>query len=370
MKNRNFLIVLLFAGMVLIGVADADNPYVSSQECKNCHGKIYNEWNMSIHSQAMLNPIFQWALGTIPDDTKPLCISCHAPTMRYPGTSLSDEITNEGVTCDFCHTVSGLNPSDPLQPYLLNPGNIKYGQYADSVAPHETQYLELLTKSEFCGACHDLVFPNGVVIFGTYMEWKESDYAKMGKQCQDCHMKPKRRSIATGSPVRDDSRKHEWKGGHSPEMVKEAGDLDLEAKAAGNEVQITTEIINEKAGHKLPTGADSFLLLKISATDNKGNVLYENQTKFFKAFGDSDGNIVLPDKATQILWDTRIPPNGISVNKFTFNAGNYKGKVEIKAQLLYRRGPEEVIPDAPILISEKEETIRLPAERRDEESSD
>lgn len=359
MKNGKFLIVLLFAWVVLVSAADAENPYASSQDCKNCHGKIYNEWKESWHAQAMVNPIFQWALGPIPDAIKPMCISCHAPTTRYPGVGLTDKITNEGVTCDFCHTVSGLNKFNPFQPYLLNPGNIKYGQFADSAAPHETQYLELLTKSEFCGPCHDLTFPNGVEVFGTYMEWNDSDYARKGIQCQDCHMKPKKRSIATGSPKREDSRKHEWKGGHSEEMVQESGELDLEAKATGSIVDIKAEIKNEKAGHKLPTGADSLLILKITAKDDNGKVLFENQTRFFKAFGNETGDIVLPDKATHILWDTRIPPNGKSVKEFRFDASSYEGEIKITGQLMYRRGGEDYMPDPAILISEKDETIEI-----------
>lgn len=360
-KNKIiFTAALLF--IVLIGAAsvNADMQYASSQQCKICHGQIYNEWKESMHANALSDPIFQGALTQQKDKT--ICISCHAPTTMLTGDfNLTNDITKEAITCDFCHTVSGLNASNPLQPFIPSPGEIKYGQYADSTsAAHKTKYLELLTKAEFCAACHELVFPDGLVVPGTYTEWKNSDYAKIGAQCQACHMRTAKRSNAVGAVERNDSRIHDWKGGHSIETLQKAGELNIDAKTEGSKVYITTVISNGRAGHNFPTGGDSRLILEISATDKDGKKLFEGNRTFAKIYGDANGSpVLLPDFATQILNDTRIPPKGKSTNEFTFDAAGYEGDIKITGTLLYRLGPEELAPMPATKVSELSKTVRM-----------
>ena len=354
------LLVVLFVEIIATGIAAADTgkQYTSSVQCKGCHEQIYNEWSTSMHSQALSDPIFQGALSQQKDKT--ICISCHAPITRLNGDfNMTEDITKEAISCDFCHTISGLNESNHMQPFILDPGETKYGQYADSASvTHKSKDLDLLGKSEFCQACHDLAFPNGLVVLSTYAEWKDSDYAKDGIVCQDCHMKTTKRSIASGAGERSDSRRHDWKGGHFIEMLQTAGKLEVTTKTEGKKVFVTAVISNDGAGHKFPTGADTKLILEIAATDKNGNRIFENKTQFSKVFGDANGNAVpVPDLATQILSDNRIQPKGRSTNEFSFDASGYDGDIKITGALLYRLTPEEVIP--PVKIFEENKTVRL-----------
>ena len=377
MKNdRNkikiiFLIAIVLMTTIMISTiaGAADKQYESSMQCKGCHEQIYNEWSGSMHSQAITDPIFQGALSQQKD--KSICLLCHAPVTRSTGDfDLKQNITNEAITCDFCHTISGLNATNPLEPFLLNPGEIKYGPYTDSNSfIHKTQKLDMLTQSEFCGVCHDLSFPNGLIVLSTYSEWKDSEYATKGIQCQTCHMKSLKRSVAAGSPERD-SHAHTWKGGHSIDVVKSAGKFDLDAKIDGNKVIVTAVISNENAGHKFPTGADSRLILEISATDKDGKKIFEDNKTFSKIFGGADGKPVpVPDLATQILSDTRILPKDRSKSEFTFDATGIKGDITIKGTLLYRLNIEELAPGPATKIDEVSKTVNLDGTKEDKRTN-
>ena len=362
-KGISFFI-LMITGLLLIGVAagDTNKQYASSQQCQGCHREIYNEWKESMHANALTDPIFQGALSQQADKT--VCISCHAPTTRLTGDfNLTSDISNEAITCDFCHTISGLNASNPIQPFILSPGDTKYGKYSDTVSmTHKTQKTDLLAKSEFCGACHDLAMPNGLVVLATYKEWKNSDYAEKGIECQSCHMPTVKRSIAIGGAQRNDSGAHTWKGGHSVEMLQAAGKFNLDTKTEGSKVHITAVITNDGAGHKLPTGGDSMLILEIAAMDRDGKKLFEETKKFVQVFGDANGSPVpVPDFATQVLSDTRIPPKGISTNEFEFDAVGTEGEIKISGKLLYRHVAEEVAPLPATKVNELSKTVTLSA---------
>jgi hypothetical protein len=174
-----------------------------------------------------------------------------------------------------------------------------------------------------------------------------------------------KRSVAAGSPERD-SHAHTWKGGHSAEVVKSAGKFDLDAKIEGNKVIVTAVISNENAGHKFPTGADSRLILEISATDKNGKKIFEDNKTISKIFGGADGKPVpVPDLATQILSDTRILPKGRSTNEFTFDATGIKGDIAIKGTLLYRLNIEELAPGPTTKIDELSKTVNLEGSNKD-----
>lgn len=358
-KTLFWLGIAITTIMTLTAAGAVDKQYESYMRCRGCHDQIYNEWSGSMHSQAITDPIFQGALSQQTDKT--ICLLCHAPVTRLNGDfDLEQSITNEAITCDFCHTISGLNASNPLSPFILNPGDIKYGTFNNSTSSiHKTQKLDLLTKSEFCAGCHELYFPNGLSVLTTYTEWKDSEYAAKGIQCQTCHMRTIKRSVAIGSPERE-SHAHTWKGGHSADVVKAAGKFDLDSRIEGSKVIVTAGITNENAGHKFPTGADSRLILEISATDKNGKKIFEDKKTFSKVFGDANGNPVpVPDLATQILSDTRILPKNRSASEFTFDASGIKGDINIKGTLLYRLNIEEFAPGPATKIDELNKIVSM-----------
>jgi hypothetical protein len=320
--------------------------------CGQCHTQQYQGWNGSMHSNAFKDPVFQalWALAEKADPSMHNhCGGCHTPigistkTVEFrPNEGLHgkfvapDEITEMGVSCDVCHTISGtnLNKTAVLEhgnsSYVLNPGEEKRATLKDAESPyHKTAYSEHHSKSDFCGNCHNIFHPgNNFPIERTYDEWKYSIYAQKGIQCQDCHMVPveiatkvadtmKRPEeldepslegfVGLGGPWRKVVHQHGFIGGNAvitevmgakgsdkpedlgrEESAKEAvkrlqSVASLKAsvtKKNGPLHQLKVQVTNERAGHHLPTSLTEVreVWLEVVVTDEKGHELLRNGT--------------------------------------------------------------------------------------------
>src|SRR5512138_1234354 len=92
--------------------------FTSASECGRCHQDLYESWRKTFHAQAVSNPAFFADLERLEitggRGVRVMCLSCHSPTtsvtMDY---SLTSPVSREGVTCDFCHTVSSVDLKAP-----------------------------------------------------------------------------------------------------------------------------------------------------------------------------------------------------------------------------------------------------------------
>jgi hypothetical protein len=107
--------------------------------------------------------------------------------------------------------------------FTTNPPTIAYDYQAQSMSlEHPTAGNGFITKSEFCGSCHELTVPvlnHGMPEQRTYTEWKFSAYSKPNAgatlgfkvatertqagevRCQDCHMPKLRHEYADNAPA-------------------------------------------------------------------------------------------------------------------------------------------------------------------------
>ncbi len=157
--------------------------------------------------------------------TENFCIGCHSPTGVFNGElpSYVDEasatpardnlspVSQQGLSCDFCHTVTGpdldksfLNDGIANLSLIYGPSDTKWGPVSDSVdvSYHDTAESPYLQSPEFCGSCHDVRIPIPDPVTGEpfqrlenlFTEWKNGPYNSTdnphGKvvRCQDCHM--------------------------------------------------------------------------------------------------------------------------------------------------------------------------------------
>lgn len=152
----------------------SSSGYTSSAVCGQCHTAIYNNWRNSLHALAIKDPIFQAAYIQVLMDEGPqakkLCLRCHAPTtFLTKDFDLSQQISKEGVTCDFCHTLVKVNAGNRTKPFDPAPGRIKRGPFVNAKSPaHETKKSSLYRSANLCGACHQFVAENGVPIMDTW----------------------------------------------------------------------------------------------------------------------------------------------------------------------------------------------------------
>ena len=187
------------------------SDFDSAQSCKVCHQSHYDEWSRSMHAFAMQDPVFikGWLKEQEqhPETGERFCIQCHNPPAFVTGEYLNGYETtdyfppmiNEGISCDFCHSVTDLSntvhtPDNAaaVAEYHLNPGEgIKYGSLENPEKNdyHESQYHPIFKRSDFCLPCHNMTVRN-VEVEMTFTEWRRIPGNDMSdlNSCQSCHM--------------------------------------------------------------------------------------------------------------------------------------------------------------------------------------
>jgi hypothetical protein len=323
--------------MWIIPGVHAEGEFKISYSCANCHQERYDEWSRSMHALAVNDPIFEAAyLRALESNPKysSYCLTCHSPTTRITNDlNLTKSISVEGVTCSFCHTVTGVENNS----YNLSQNNPMQGPYMDSKTDaHASAYSGLHTKSEFCAGCHDFSI-NGVPISQTYTEWKEGPYAAEGKQCQDCHMKTKTGAAAKNGTIREKVYQHFWYGGHTGQFLNNAFQINSSIQRTENRVKVTLNISNDNVGHMIPSGLPSRkVVLDFNASDKQGQEIYSAQKAYSKTIVDRYNNEVSDFwKAVSVAKDNRFKPGESRIEVFEFDAPNGTDEINIQASLKY-----------------------------------
>jgi hypothetical protein len=340
-----------FAHAVPYQEIPAGIPGIRAQDCGVCHQEIYEEWKTSYHAKAYLDPFFQayWKK----DEHIWICLNCHSPLenqqpwiihglehenikrpIKTQNVRYDPEFQLEGITCAACHVRDGMIE----------------GPYEDSIAPHPTRYSPRFRSMDICYTCHQV--PSGPFQFytggpcSTFPEFVEGPYFQKGYICQTCHMPEVVRSVAIGGPVRE-GRRHLWKGGHFPEMIKQAVSVELVADPpefkAGDRVKFTLKFKNSGAGHKIPTGdPDRYFTVTFTVVDKQGKVVRtQNHTTgrwiiWKPVILELYDNRIAPQQSRDYTFTTQIPDDGnaqilqIQVKYHILTEKNYK-----KLQTLY-----------------------------------
>ncbi len=333
-----FLTVFLFTILYLPAQASASDAkveqhgFTSSQTCGACHKDIYEGFSRSLHSLSFTNSIFSMAYAkaylATKGAAKETCLKCHAPTVLITkDTDAALPITHEGVTCDFCHSIESVDLSS-RNPFKLDVAGKKRASMKDAKSPaHSASYAEWFNKSEMCAGCHEIASVHGVKTATTYSEWKTSEYAAKGVQCQGCHM-PKVSGNAVDPSVKPAStgKVHDHSLSHNVDTMKGALKLHLvkTERSTGDRYIVDINVTNARAGHAVPTGTQPReVILEVTLKDSDGRT--ESQKKTFgKKIADAEGNVITPGGAAcvngkKIVENTSINPGETRTARFMFN---------------------------------------------------
>lgn len=351
--------------------------------CSTCHREIYNEWSKSMHANAWTDrwyqPDYLLAYQQTEGATDLLCGACHAPIAARTGLlppadgSKFDEASRRGISCDFCHTVSGVGQMFNMG-HTSEPGEVKRGPRGDGRSLyHEVKYSEIHTKAEFCGSCHMVIHPaSGVHIIDTWDDWKNNDYGKQGIRCQDCHMTPtpgvsknpgraalmgkERETLAFhgfvgGSSYVQDELGNAKQAELSREFLRAAAEVDIAKKVTDDgTLELIVDVHNVGAGHKIPTGTTyiRIMWLHVEVKDSAGKLVYSSghiddhnhvdpDAVFFRVlFRDADGHLTGKSwQAHDIGYDRRIPAKGMDREIYRISLPS-KGDYQVSARLMYR----------------------------------
>ncbi len=274
--------------------APAQFPTLRAEECAACHQAFFDEWSTSIHSQAWTDPYFQvdWQF----DRSQQICKNCHIPLDRQqeqkvlgfrdrqkwdpilaPNPDFDPKLQHEGVTCTACH---------------LREGKI-LGIHGITDSPHPVRKLN--DPNEICLGCHVVEGENWDTFFrfppcGTVAEIRATaqstghtgevvvqDTASLG--CVQCHMPALERPLVPGG-AEYMTRQHLWRGGHDPEMVKKALQIELTEQILSRQGTrtFTLTLLNVGAAHYVPTGTpDRHLTVHLRLLDGQEQLLSEQK---------------------------------------------------------------------------------------------
>ncbi|MBI3794156.1 MAG: hypothetical protein HY280_05455 [Nitrospinae bacterium] len=263
-------------------------------ECAKCHSDVYRNWLTSHHAHSYDNPIFQAAYNKVYTETKGAaakeCLECHAPTtISTKDYDIKLDVTREGVTCDFCHSIPEANP-EKNPSFKLSPGRVKITAGKPSKTEgHDVAFSEDFATSRLCAVCHDFSNKKGIHTEATYFEWKNSEYAKNGTECQNCHMM-EIEAIATdkgGEGRRPHDHSFEYGVASPADAVTATVDY---AVAEGGGLTAGVTVQNKNAGHYTPTGTPARgLVLEVSTTDGNGKIIETKKVVFSKEVLGADG---------------------------------------------------------------------------------
>jgi len=137
--------------------------------------------------------------------------------------------------------------------------------------------------------------------------------------------------MADGGPIRQ-GRRHLWRGGHDPDMVRRAIAFQIEATPAlpkpGEKVEVTLTLINAGAGHKLPTGdPDRHFTVEFLVHDKDGKILESQKNTM--------GRWILWQPAIVELYDNRLLPLASRNYTFTYHLPRQIDGLHLTARVQY-----------------------------------
>jgi len=263
----------------------------------SCHTDFYRQWQQSMMSQSYTHhwdeiEYFQLAVPHAERDSmvagvKAGCNGCHAPLSYLAGDvppprPEEGSRANEGVQCDFCHSVVGISADTAYNfNWVVEPGDVKYGPRESADSPnHKGAKSEFLASTEFCGSCHNEKSPYDVWVKSTQLEWMDGPYAEDDTRCHDCHMTYAEGQTASMGKTYPDAAQHLFHGAHVTGKVQGTVELkiwsELDEIIPGEPAIFKVALFNQKTGHKFPTGSveDRIVWLHVEATDAEGNTYH------------------------------------------------------------------------------------------------
>ena len=312
--------------------------FTEPETCGGCHPQQYEEWTGSVHALAFQDPVYQGelvlAVKAVGHNISRQCEGCHSPAgvvtgeIKGPGLKGLSPMAMAGVSCDICHSVSGVThwQTPAHEPengsMILTPGVetldgtvlIKRGPSAPEDGCgggfHECEQSDLHQRADLCASCHQVYhYAAHYPLEATYVEWKHGPYAQKGILCQDCHMVDTPTFLRTADTFEKPSRgeyHHYFNGANyllyhlaraaaeksgdaelvknldhkfqmSVDRLKAAAELEIAPLYGENTLQeVRVRVKNVRAGHNLPTSLTNIreMWLEVTVKDGQGKILY------------------------------------------------------------------------------------------------
>lgn len=302
----------------------------------------------------MEDPIFQDCLeeakAQFGDQVQARCLSCHAPTVAFSGdAALQTKVSWEGVTCDFCHSISHVDLRSPENPYRLQIGAAKFGPLKDAFSrAHAVSFSKVHTDPVVCGGCHESRNSSGLLVLSTYSEWQESPYGSDRASCLNCHMSPVKGRLVDprvqGSP-QSPINLHQMPGGHSLDQLNKALAGRVVTQREGDKLHVKVFVRNRGAGHFVPSGSPlRKLTIAVDVYPQTGPRLREERS-YQRSVADEKGTLLADEpsvwiRGARVVSDNRLRPNEERTEVFVFDLPRTQ-MARVQARFSYHYSPLE-----------------------------
>jgi hypothetical protein len=220
------------------GGAFAAESLAGSESCgtSRCHTQITDEWSVSAHRWAAMDPFFQKIQSVMAEQNGPestrYCGGCHDPISLFSGTKniLVEDLTGlqgyqEGISCLSCHGVQETDLQGNANYVMTQPASYLWQWSENGLAKSVSDFLirtypdehsklskRVYKAPEYCAACHKQFIDEEVNRVGwvqlqnQYDNWKASHWFVEGDptktiECRECHMP----LVASNDPARGDT---------------------------------------------------------------------------------------------------------------------------------------------------------------------
>ena len=279
MKNI-FLFFLFFSPLFLF---PEKMKYPDNHSCKECHEKIYDEYQSSMHAKSYFDDELHRKIADKVSKNEYSCASCHMPMADNIKDLLSgaarpkksNKTHTDAVSCYFCHTIAYVKKAHRFN---INTKSRQAAGYKptfygrldnpDENDKHSSVNNPIYAKN-VCKGCHShKLNDNNVTIFRAMDEKQEST------GCIKCHMP----EVEGGAEKMDKRARgqhasHRFPGIHDAVMREKSVDIDVSAE--GNRLLLT---LKNRMEHPLivqPARA-KYLQVKII---RDGKVIWQNYQK-------------------------------------------------------------------------------------------
>lgn len=328
-----------------------EKVFPSSNKCKRCHERVFEEWEASPLSRSIHSATFRASLEEYlafsGGKEKALCFRCHAPhvseyvdqAQMFVAQAQSGDPAIDGVGCAQCHLIKQVDRTahPPVPKYEA--GKTLFGPYKDFVQnlAHQSQELELFRKSDLCMNCHQSVpaaanLGKANELLGT---WEKSQAAKSGKECQACHMPEQVGESANGENKRKVAN-HTFPG-RVGTLRQEAAKLEVETAVKGDQTKVTVTV-QSLVPHNLPTTHPAWarVVLDMAIKGKNLKTVFADRRVYGRVFADAKGQKTVFDfMAVKVLEDTVLKPEESRVETFLFPTPKDARSFDVEVSLSY-----------------------------------
>ena len=338
-----------------------EKVFPSSNKCKRCHERVFEEWETSPLSRSIHSPVFRAALDTYLSSSsgkdRALCYRCHAPHVNefldqvqtFIDQTKSGDPSMDGVGCVQCHLIKQVDlvKHPPVPKY--ESGKTLYGPYKDYVQnlAHESAELPLFRKSELCLNCH-LAVPTASNLGKSndlLGDWENSKAVKSGKECQTCHMPEQVGESANGEKKRKVAN-HSFPG-RVGKLRQEAARLEITTSIKSDQTKVVINV-QSLVPHNLPTTHPAWarVILTLNIKGKNLKTVFTEQRVYGRVYANASGQKTYFDfEATRVVEDTVLKPEEKRVETFIFPTPKDTRSFDVEASLTYApiTGPQPFI---------------------------